>query len=141
MKNATLNGYRFAELAIGESLQSPDTCDCCGREGLNRTVKLVNPAGCVVWFGTGCAARAMSIGIDEVRVAQKDAESRSHANVRKAAEEVFRAQDAAWQDFLNREAGYIYQWERGPVDRFAQICKLGGMSAAKALFETRKKES
>jgi hypothetical protein len=99
------NGYRFAELGPGESLQSPDACDCCGREGLKKTVKLVNPAGRVVWFGTGCAARAMGL-----RPLQEEAR-----------------QDAAWTLFLSKHAPGL--------DRFEAIQALGGMAVARAKFK------
>jgi hypothetical protein len=123
--NAT--GFRFAELARGDSLQSPDVCDCCGREGLKRTVKLVSPGGTVVWYGVGCAARAMSVGVDVVRAARRDAAAALEANEAVARRERDRAEDAAWQAFLDRAAG------PGP-DRFSQIQRLGGIGPARAAW-------
>lgn len=34
------------------------TCDCCGRPGLKKTIILVDD-GCVSYFGSECAARAL----------------------------------------------------------------------------------
>lgn len=128
MKNA---GYKFAELARGESLQSPDTCDCCDRTGLKRTVKLINPAGRVVWFGTGCASRAMGCDEDTVRKARTSAIEREATNGRMEIERARQASEAEWQAFLNDRAGH-------GLDRFSQIEKLGGYKVARAAFETHK---
>lgn len=136
----TRNGYRYAELEPGESFQSPDVCDCCGREGLKRTVKLVNPAGRSVWFGVGCAARAMSVGVDEVRAARKDAEARAWQNEQKARDEARRAADEPFQAFLNDAAGTgpdVAEWEGGQTSRFKQLEKLGGYAAARALYAAK----
>jgi hypothetical protein len=121
------NGYRFAELGPGESLQSPDACDCCGREGLKKTVKLVNPTGRVVWFGTGCAARAMGLRPLEVRAAKAGAEARAEANAIAARRQEEARQDAAWTLFLSKHAPGL--------DRFEAIQALGGMAAARAKFK------
>lgn len=125
------NGYKFAELARGESLQSPDVCDCCGREGLKKTVKLINPAGRVVWFGTGCAARAMGCDEEIVRAARKDAQTREEANAKADLDRERAKEDARWQAFLNERAG-------ASSDRFAQISKLGGFKAARAAYKESK---
>jgi hypothetical protein len=123
------NGYRFAQLSIGESLTSPTVCECCEREDLKRTVKLVSPEGRAVWFGTGCAARAMGIAPKLVRAAKRDAEATAVAE----QDAIVRAQrasvDAAWQAFLDATAGV--------GERFSQIERLGGYKVARALFEKR----
>ena len=38
---------------------SQDTCDCCGKTGLQRVVRLANGDADPVAFGTSCAAMAM----------------------------------------------------------------------------------
>jgi hypothetical protein len=121
------NGYRFAQLSLGESLTSPTACDCCGREDLKRTVKLVNPEGRTVWFGTGCAARAMGLLPKVVRAAKKSAEAAAMSEHEQAARAQHVTADAAWQAFLDAAAG--------PGDRFTQIQRLGGMPAARAKFK------
>lgn len=125
----TNNGYRFAELARGEALQSPSVCDCCGREDLKRTIKLINPEGRPVWFGCGCAARVMGIGIKTVRAAKKraeDAACEAEQAAKRAAHEVT---DAMWQAFLDRNAPGL--------DRYNQIRTLGGMAKARELMKSQ----
>lgn len=130
---ALVNGYRFAELATGESLTSPDTCDCCERTGLKKTVKLVNPAGRVVWFGVGCAARAMGCEPMVVRKARAEALTAAEENERKARSEAHAKEDAAYQAFLDTHAGIVNAWD-GKRDRFRQAEKLGGIGAARAAY-------
>lgn len=126
MERASLNGYRFAELARGESLQSPDVCDCCGREDLKKTVKLVNPDGRVVWFGVGCAARAMGCKPLMVKHARQDAIDACAAAERVAQFEIDRAEDARWQAYLDSAA------PAHTGNRFKQIEALGGWAASRA---------
>ncbi len=128
-----MNGYRFAELAIGESLTSPDTCDCCERTGLKKTVKLVNPDGRVVWFGVGCAARAMGCKLVVVQKARSEALTAAEENERKARREAHAKEDAAYQTFLDTDAGIVNAWD-GKRDRFRQAEKLGGIGAARDAF-------
>jgi hypothetical protein len=134
MNNASMNGYRFAELATGESLTSPDTCDCCERTGLKKTVKLVNPAGRVVWFGVGCAARAMGCEPMVVRKARADALTVAEENARKARQEAAKKEDDRWQCFLDRASGALNGG--GTRDRFEQIRKLGGMAVARESYRS-----
>lgn len=121
------NGYRFAELARGESLQSPSVCDCCGREDLKRTVKLINPKGRPVWFGAGCAAKAMGTTTKAVRIAKRAAEDAANEAERAASHAEWRLTDASWQAFLDKAAG--------PGERYDQIRKLGGMAKARELLK------
>ena len=133
----SLNGFRFAELARGENLQSPDVCACCGRDGLKKTVKLINPDGRVVWFGTGCAARAMGVRPLIARDAARAAEMTASEAARRerAAEE--QADDARWQAFLDEVApGATVSWDGRP-NRFEQIERLGGYPAARAAYVAR----
>lgn len=124
-----LRGFQFAELAVGESLSSPTVCDHCGREELKRTVKLINPEGRVVWFGAGCAANAMGVGIKVVNAAKREAEAeRAEADrIERAASS--RAEFAQWQAFLDRQVPAL----RG--DTFRQIESLGGGARARTLFK------
>jgi hypothetical protein len=123
----TQNGFKFAELARGESLQSPDTCECCERQDLKRTVKLINPAGRVVWYGTGCAAKAMSVGINVVRAARREQESHAAALARIERDRAAHARYVEFQAWLDARVPAL----RG--NRFGQLEALGGMAAARAL--------
>jgi ribosomal protein L37AE/L43A len=124
--DATSNGYRFAELALGESLQSPTVCDHCGREDLKRTIKLINPEGRAMWIGGGCAARLMGVEVKVVRAAKKVAEDRAYEAEQAAKRAAHRLEDAAWQAFLDRNAPGL--------DRYDQIRALGGMAKARELL-------
>ena len=127
------NGYKYAELARGEALTSPETCDCCGRQGLKKTVKLVNPGGRVVWYGTGCAAKAMGGEQKLVEKKRKEAIKRADDAERKARQAKIDADSMDWFCFLSRTAGAMFSWD-GKIDRFAQIQKLGGMTEARRLY-------
>lgn len=126
--STTNNGYRFAELAQGEGLQSPSVCDCCGREELKRTVKLINPEGRSVWYGAGCAARAMNVEKKVVTAAKKAAEDRAYELERSERQAAWKLTDAAWQAFLDRVAP--------GMDRYDQIRSLGGMAKARELYRS-----
>jgi hypothetical protein len=121
----TLNGFRYAELARGESLCSPDVCGCCGREGLKKTIKLVAPDGVAVWFGVGCAAKALGVGIKVTRQARAEQIEAAEAAERAERKAISDAAAAAWFAFLTRAAGPGEVWE--------QIQRLGGIAAARAL--------
>ena len=133
----SLNGFRFAALARGESLQSPDVCACCGRDGLKKTVKLINPAGRAVWFGTGCAARAMGVKPLVVRDAARSAEMTAADIERRERATEERAEDMRWQAFLDEVApSAAVSWDGRP-NRFEQIDRLGGYAAARAAYLAR----
>lgn len=123
----THNGYRYAELARGEAMQSPSVCDHCGREDLKRTIKLINPEGRPVWIGSGCAARLMGVDVKVVRAAKKAAEDRAYAIEQAAKQAAHKLDDAAWQAFLDCAT-------RPGMDRYEQIRALGGMAKARELL-------
>lgn len=126
----THNGYRYAELARGEALQSPSVCDHCGREDLKRTIKLINPEGRAVWIGAGCAARLMSVDVKAVRAAKKAAEDKAYEAEQAAKQAARRLDDAAWQAFLDSAT-------RPGMDRYEQIRALGGMAKARELLRSQ----
>jgi len=121
--------FEYAVLGPGESLCSPDTCDCCGRDGLKKTVKLVHPSGNAVWYGVGCAAKAMSLKNGEVERARKAQTSDLEDSERKSRAVAFHAEQAEWVAFLIRAAG--------PGEIIDQIARLGGMQAARAMMRAQ----
>lgn len=123
------NGYCFAELARGEAMQSPSVCDCCGREDLKRTIKLINPEGRVMWVGCGCAARLMGAPVKVVRAAKKAAEDRADAAEQAEKQAQHRLTDATWQAFLDSQVP--------GMDRYNQIRALGGMAKARELLKSQ----
>lgn len=50
------------------------TCDCCGKEGLNKTVKMIDLSlGVEVYFGTTCAYRTDKYDtMEAARIAKKE---------------------------------------------------------------------
>ena len=127
------NGYKYAELARGESLTAPETCDCCGRQGLKKTIKLVNPGGRVVWYGTGCAAKAMGSQQKLVEKKRKEAIKARDDEDRRIRNAMEKAKDIAWQNWLNDMTDVPNAWD-GKPDRTRQIEALGGISNALALY-------
>jgi ribosomal protein L37AE/L43A len=121
MKTATTLRLRPAATSAQERANVPTTCQCCGREGLKRTVKMTDGAA-VLWLGTGCAAKAMGVGIKEYQKAADAVQSEAD----KAAQAAWRAEDARWGEFLTAAAG--------PGQRFEQIARLGGGVAARARY-------
>lgn len=120
--------YRPAGTSALERMNTPTTCGCCGREDLKATVKLAGSDGSIVWMGTGCAAKAMGVGIADFRTQAKAADkviADAEAAARKAISD---AADAAWGAFLDEHAG--------PGDRFEQIQRLGGFGAATRLADS-----
>lgn len=124
--NETLR-FRPAATNAFDRTNNPTTCQCCGREDLKKTVKMTD-GNAIVWMGTGCAAKAMGVGIKvytaEARAVQKTADD-AEALAREAER---KAWDARWQAFLDARAPQL----RG--DRFLQIEALGGYSKANAEF-------
>jgi len=108
-----------------------DTCDCCGKSNLKRTVALADADddGEVVFFGTTCAARAMKIPA---------------ADVRKGARTAQRAKDKAAQmarvNAQAREWGVWSAWlkeKTGKTEIAEAIAAMGGFAAARAAFQRR----
>lgn len=135
--DVSFNGFRFAELGRGESLCSPDVCDCCGREDLKKTVKLINPEGRVVWFGVGCAARAMGCKPLVVRHGRQDAIDALASAERRERYAIEQAEDDRWQAWLDSVVPALASKDpacRG-ANRCRQIDALGGWTAARAGYK------
>ncbi len=139
MSNATAR-FRPAPMNAFERQSSPTECQHCGRVELRRTVK-VTDGNAVLWLGTGCAAKAMGVGLTEYRreaKAVQDAAEAAEQNARDAAD---RARHAAWVAFLDRAAPPVtIQTDFGPRKASVgeQIKALGGMAAARALFDAER---
>lgn len=124
-----MNGFRFAELARGESLCSPDTCDHCGREHLKKTIKLISPEGRVVWFGVGCAANATGLGLKEIRSAKASAERVAAEAERLEQQAKWKEEDNRWQSFLDGAIPTL------AGDRARQIEALGSYPLARQQYK------
>lgn len=117
--------YRPAGTSALERMNTPTECGCCGRSDLKTTVKM-EADGIIVWMGTGCAAKAMGVGIPEYRKAAKTADEVADRAGRIAANARSQAEFARWDDFLTDAAG------AGAVAD--KIARLGGFAAASALY-------
>ncbi len=128
--------FRPAATSAMERASVPSVCECCGREDLKKTVKVTN-GETTLWMGTGCAAKACSMGIREFGKALKveqDAQDSKEQTEREAAR---RAECDHWFAFLTDAVGPVYSWPGGPIDRFRQIEKLGGPTAARAAYKAK----
>ncbi len=120
--------FTLAALGPGESLTSPDTCECCGREYLKKTVKVTDGVA-VMWMGVGCAAKACGVGIREARKAHKVLEDARAVAARAIRDEAHRAHMARWTAHLDARCPAL----KG--DTFRQIEALGGYYAAHVGFD------
>jgi hypothetical protein len=107
-----------------------DSCDCCGKTNLKRTVVLRTPDGEHVYFGTSCAARAMKTTVKAVRQGITSANRKKAEATRKARAAQSQKELARWTRHLVQRTGGIKDY-RGQWDVFAMIERLGGYAAAK----------
>lgn len=112
-----------------------DSCDCCGKTNLKRTVALSDTeTGEDVFFGVICAARAMKIAAVDVRRGVASAEAAKAAKVAAERAAKNREQDARWLAHLVAKTGGLRDF-RGDYSIFDMIQALGGFKAARAGFE------
>lgn len=98
-----------------------ETCDCCGKSNLKVTVALLFPqADEPVYFGTTCAAHALSRPAKEIRKAAKSMDDAHSAAI---AEDFRRKQDA---EFKREQAIFDRLVPQHRGERFLQIMALGG---------------
>lgn len=111
-----------------------DSCDCCGKVGLERTVALEDlDSGETVFFGTTCAARAQGWTVTAMQAAIRRADDAKRAAKAEERRQRQQTELGRWEDFLGQAAG-VYRQD-GKVDAFACIEKLGGYEAATAAYE------
>lgn len=97
-------------------------CECCGRDNLKKTVVLVDSDGCFVYYGSDCAAKALTFTIygKEVKVSGSTLVKNSRGY-----------RDAAWVEFImaqpttrgievHRAAGNVTEMERLLDKRYAK---------------------
>lgn len=108
-----------------------DSCDCCGRRNLKRTVAL-DLDGEVVYFGTTCAAVALGLPAKEVAARAKTAQDEIDAAARAKASAEREAATQRWFAFLAARTGIPTTGRDAKV--FEAIQSLGGMTAARALY-------
>jgi len=118
--NAT---FRPAATTALERASMPSTCECCGREGLKRTVKMVNGAA-VLWMGVGCAAKGTGVSVREVNAAERVVQKETDDVAYKAQAAEHDAYMVRWHAHLDARCPE----HKGEV--LLQVRALGGMSKA-----------
>lgn len=108
-----------------------DSCDCCGKSNLKRTVALADAddGGEVVFFGTTCAARAMKIPAAEVRKGARDVQRAKDSAAAAARDAAARVEREAWFAFLLEKTGKTSVAEG--------ILAMGGITTARAAFKSQ----
>ena len=122
---------RDVELADYKVLGVTDeetVCDCCGRTELKATVALETADGEVVHFGRVCAARAAGVSAAAVDAALRTVNQREVLDRWKTDARAAAAEDARWQRFLDEAAG--------PGERWEQLERLGGFTAARLAYRS-----
>lgn len=127
--DSTTIRFRPAATSAMERANVPSTCQCCGREDLQKTVKVVALDGsATLWMGRGCAAKACGMGVKDFGRTMKREQDAQDASDKAAEDASRRAEDARWQAFLDGRCPEL----RG--NRFAQIQALGGAKVARAEY-------
>lgn len=104
-----------------------DSCDCCGKTGLKRTVALTDlDTSEIVYFGTSCAAQSMKIPSADVRKESRKAQDEKDEAARLAKEKANREEFKKWSNFLTAKTG--------GDDVFLMIQSLGGIAKARQLY-------
>ena len=122
--NAT---FRPAATTALERASMPSTCECCGREELKRTVKMVS-GDTVMWVGVGCAAKGTSVSVREINATERTAQGEADAarTIIVAAEHA--AHMVRWHAHLDARCPE----HRGAI--LLQTRALGGHAAARVGF-------
>lgn len=106
-----------------------DTCDCCGRTNLKRTVCLHDHlTGEDVFFGTACAAKAKGVTVTEVKADIRAAQAAERAAAQAAFAKAHATRAEAWEAHLRARLGADF------TTTSEAIRALGGFKAAKAGF-------
>jgi Cys-tRNA synthase (O-phospho-L-seryl-tRNA:Cys-tRNA synthase) len=107
-----------------------DTCDCCGRTNLKRTVVMRHvDTHEFEYFGTTCAAHMLKIPAANVARGAKEAQRAKEDAIRKEKDRIRDEHTKQWFAFLRAETG------GGEV--IHMIEKLGGIVKAKELFKSK----
>lgn len=126
MEATTNVRYRIGATSAMERANVPSECSCCGREDLKKTVKLVPLAGgSPVWFGTGCAAKALGMGVPAFRKEAKRLQDEQDARDFAARAAADRRETEAWFAWLTARAGSAVVLYHGQLDVRATALAAG----------------
>lgn len=107
------------------------TCECCGRADLKSTVALrLTEDSEPVYFGVTCAAKALSVGVKEIKAATAKADREKAEREAARVKAIHDKRFAAWSTFLKTQGTAT---DRN--DMFRQIESLGGYNAAREAFK------
>lgn len=109
---------RFRVLGTTDSAAG---CDCCGRRNLKRYVALLDlEAGDVLFYGTGCAARAEGLPASRITSEAKAADALRVAALRAVARFAAGAAEAIYRQWAIAQGA--------TVDRFGNVTPPAGMT-------------
>jgi hypothetical protein len=113
-------------------------CDCCGRDNLKKTVKLLGPNG-VVRYGTGCAAKALGLKSGEVTSRANAAQKEADAAAAKVKDEAGRAERNQWFSFIADHYAAVFgapapRNYKGDLEVIASVKALGGFATVTAAY-------
>lgn len=112
-----------------------DSCDCCGKTGLKRTVCLHDhDTGLDVFFGTTCAARAMKITVKDINTQIRTAEAAKREQERRNQAARHATKAKAWRAHLTSKVGRVITDWKNEFDTLAMIEAVGGFAAAREGF-------
>ena len=104
-----------------------DTCDCCGRTNLKRTVALRDSGGEVGFYGTTCAALLLRREAKDVRREAREAQDRIEEATRAEKQRASQAELERWTAFLRQRSGIN-------ADVATMIRALGGFASARSAY-------
>lgn len=108
-----------------------DTCGCCGKTGLKRTVVIRRENGDLDFFGTTCAAEALKLSAKDVTAQARRAETAKQKAADRARAKKDETAFAEWVSFLRTATGM------SGSDVGAMVTALGGFGPARAKFLAR----
>ncbi len=130
MNAATVTRYTF----LGTT-DEVTACDCCGKSDLKMTVAIMDDErGESLYFGTTCAARALKIGVKEVKAGSAAADRAKEEARRAAAAAAHAAEMVRWRAYLIGRTGGINDFSGQPCIGL-MVQALGGFKAARAGYE------
>lgn len=108
------------------------TCDCCGRQGLKKTVALLLPGSdSPVFYGVTCAAVAQRRTIKEIRTEAREADLAKARAAQLEREAASRIEHARWRAFLETASSTLPRRSAEIVD---MIEALGGYRIARDAY-------
>tara|TARA_R110000868_G_scaffold216141_1_gene466252 strand:- start:868 stop:1248 length:381 start_codon:yes stop_codon:yes gene_type:complete len=114
--------------------QDITTCDCCGKSNLKSTVVIRDvETDNELFFGVTCAAKALKVGIKEVKAGTAAADLAKEEDARAEAKKAWDAKQTRWIAHLIVKAGVMVDG-MGRPDVLGMIKKLGGIKSAEVGF-------